>query len=190
MSTQTPFKIIALSGSLRAGSYNTALLHAALELAPAGLDIEIADISDIPFYNGDVQARGFPAPLEALGAKIADADAVLFATPEYNYSVPGVLKNAIDWLSRLNPQPLENKPIGMVGASMGNMGTSRAQYHLRQILVFLNAPAMNRPEVFVGAAHTKFDEAGKLVDGDTRKFFADYLSAFEAWVGKAKALAA
>lgn len=190
MRSTTPLKVLALSGSLRTGSYNTALVRAAQEVAPEGVDITLDDISEIPLYNGDVQAKGIPEPVTALGRRIGDADAVLVATPEYNYSVPGVLKNAIDWVSRLDPQPFAGKPVGIMGASMSGMGSARAQYHLRQVFVYVSAPVMTRPEVFVGLAQKKFDEEGRLTDQDSRDFLAEYLKAFRAWARDAQALAA
>lgn len=174
--------VTALSGSLRQGSYNTALVRAAKALAPSSMRITHADIGEVPIYNGDVQAQGFPASVTNLAEMIRSADGVLIATPEYNYSIPGVLKNAIDWLSRIDNQPFSGKPIALMGASMGGQGTSRAQYHLRQVFVFLDGRVMNRPEVFVGAAHTKFDDAGQLTDEDTRKFVTGYLEAVENWM--------
>ncbi|MEM6498190.1 MAG: NADPH-dependent FMN reductase [Pseudomonadota bacterium] len=173
--------IIAISGSLRRASFNTALLKTCAELAPADMNISLADISAIPLYNGDDQTAGFPASVTALADQIRSADAVLIATPEYNYSIPGVLKNTIDWLSRVENQPFDNKPVGIMGAAMGALGTARSQYHLRQVFVFLNGRLMNRPEVFVGGAHQKFDENGKLTDQQTREFLGSYLTAFEAW---------
>ena len=174
--------VTAISGSLRQGSFNTALVKAAQELAPSGMSITRADIGDIPIYNGDVQDQGFPVSVSSLAENIRSADGVLISTPEYNYSIPGVLKNAIDWLSRIDNQPFSGKPVALMGASMGGQGTSRAQYHLRQVFVFLDGRIMNRPEVFVGAAHTKFDDYGKLADEDTRKFVAGYLEAVLDWV--------
>jgi len=182
-----PLAVLGISGSLREGSYNTAALRAAQELAPEGMAIGIASIADIPFYNADVQALGFPAPVEALGEAIRAADAVLFACPEYNYSVPGVLKNAIDWISRLPNQPFAGKPVGMVGASMGLLGGARAQYHLRQSLVFLNALPINGPEIFIGQAQNRFDAEGRLTDEATRKFIVQHLQALAAWTRRLKA---
>lgn len=177
-------KVIAISGSLRQASFNTGLLRAAQELAPDDMEIEIGDISEIPLYNADEQAMGFPASVQQLSDKIRVADGVLIATPEYNYSIPGGLKNAIDWISRADNQPFNGKPIAIMGASMGNLGTARAQYHLRQIFIFLNGMVLNRPEVFVGAAHEKHDAAGTLTDQSTRDFLADYLKAVRDWVEK------
>ncbi len=176
-----PLHLLAMSGSLRAGSYNTAALKAAQELAGEGVRIEIASIDDIPFYNADVQAKGFPEPVKALGEKIRAADAVLIASPEYNYSVPGVLKNAIDWVSRLENQPFAGKPVGMIGASMSLLGAARAQYHLRQMMVYLDALPINKPEVFIASAHQKFDAGGALTDETTRGFVKALVAALAAW---------
>ena len=142
-----PIKILGISGSLRKGSFNTAALRAAIELAPEGVTIIEADISDIPLYNEDVNAQGRPPSVERFRQQIRDADALLFVTPEYNYSVPGVLKNAIDWASRPPEQPFAGKPAAIMGASPGVIGTARAQYHLRQIAVFLDLKVLNKPEV-------------------------------------------
>ena len=179
-----PLKVLAISGSLRAGSYNTGALRAAQELAPEGMTIEIAPIADLPLYNADVQAKGFPQPVQDLGEKIRQADAVLIASPEYNYSIPGGLKNAIDWISRLPNQPFAGKPIGMIGASMSLLGAARAQYHLRQSFVFLDALPVNKPEVFITLAHQKFDETGALTDEPTRGFIFQLLVSLAAWTHK------
>ena len=172
-------KVLGLSGSLRGGSYNTATLRAAQSLAPEGMQIEIGDISGIPLYSEDAQAVGFPEAVQRLGEAIGEADALIIATPEYNYSIPGALKNAIDWLSRLPNQPFANKPLAIVGASMGGLGTARAQYHLRQVLVFLDVHVMNKPEVMIGAAHQKFDQNGQLTDAGTREFLGTALEALD-----------
>ena len=174
--------VLGISGSLRNGSYNTALLEAAKALAPSDLSFGRGRIDAIPLYNADLQSQGFPDSVLSLGAEIRAADGVLIATPEYNYSIPGVLKNAIDWLSRLESQPFAGKPIALMGASMGAQGTSRAQYHLRQVFVFLDGRVLNRPEVFVGAAHSKFDDSGLLTDPDTRKFLSGYLQTVSEWL--------
>lgn len=164
-----PVHILGLSGSLRQGSFNTGLLRAAAELLPAGATLEIAPWVDLPIYNQDLDGAAAPESARRLRAQILAADAVLFAIPEYNYSVPGGLKNAIDWVSRGKPQPFDGKPAAVMGASMGLLGTARAQYHLRQIGVYLNLQFLNRPEVMVGAAHTKFDAEGRLTDELGRK---------------------
>lgn len=174
-------KFLGISGSLRAASFNTAALRAAIELAPQGVTIEIADIKAIPIYNDDVREAGMPTSVTALQAAITAADAVLIATPEYNYSVPGVLKNAIDWISKTTPQPFQNKPVGIIGASPGAIGTARAQHDLRKSFVFLDAHVLNRPEVMIGAAHTRFDAEGRLTDEATRKFLATMLVALRDW---------
>jgi chromate reductase, NAD(P)H dehydrogenase (quinone) len=180
-------KIFGLSGSLRKGSYNSAALRAAQALAPEGTVIEIAEIGDLPLYNDDVRAAGYPAAVERLRRQIAEADAVLFVTPEYNYSVSGVLKNAIDWASRPPNQPFDGKPVAIMGASGGLFGTARAQYHLRQMLIFLNAFPVNKPEVMIGQAQTKFDEAGNLTDEATREFIRKLLVSLVAWTERLKA---
>lgn len=174
-------KVLAFGGSLRKGSYNHQLLLAAQQLAPADMQIEIADISGVPLYNGDVQEQGFPDAVQQLGQQVAAADAILFATPEYNYSIPGVLKNTIDWLSRLPTAPFNDKPVAIMGASMGGFGTARSQYHLRQVLVFLNMHPLNKPEVFVSAAHDKFSADGELLDETARKSVQQQLAALADW---------
>lgn len=178
----TPLKILGLCGSLRQGSYNQAALRVAQELAPAaGMIIESADISELPLYDEDVRAQGFPAPVERLRKQIREADGLLFVTPEYNYSIPGVLKNAIDWASRPPEQPFADKPAAVMGASPGALGTARAQYHLRQSLVFLNVHVLNAPEVMIASAHERFDAQGRLTHEPTREFMAKLLDALAAW---------
>ncbi len=179
--------ICAISGSLRAGSYNTAALHAAAELAPEGVSLVQASIADIPPYNEDVKAAGFPSAVIRLQQAIASAGAVLIATPEYNYSIPGVLKNAIDWVSRTEPQPFAGKPVAIMGASLGAIGTARAQYDLRKMFVYLDAHPLNKPEVMIGAAHTRFDAEGRLHDEATRKFLASLLTALRDWTRRLQA---
>lgn len=182
MSESATVRVLGIAGSLRQGSYNRAALRAAQELAPQGMQIESFDIAPIPLYNEDVRQNGYPPPVEDFRARIKAADGLLIVTPEYNYSIPGVLKNAIDWASRPPEQPFDGKPVGLMGASMGAMGSGRAQYHLRQCCVFLNALVMNRPEVMIPQAHNKFDASGALTDQPTRDFIAAHLAAFKAWV--------
>lgn len=189
MSDGGTVRILGMSGSLRRGSFNTATLHAARELSPAGMTIEVFDIAPIELYNDDVRQQGYPPPVAELRAKIKAADGVLIVTPEYNYSIPGVLKNAIDWASRPPEQPFDGKPIGLMGASGGGFGTARAQYHLRQVFVFLNGLVMNRPEVMIPAAQNKFDANGTLTDQQTRDFISAHLAAFKAWVLRIKSSA-
>ena len=173
--------VLGFAGSLRQGSYNRMALRAAAELMPAGTTLETYDIAAIPLYNEDVREAGFPPAVQAFRDRIAAADALLIVTPEYNYSVPGVLKNAIDWASRPPSQPFDGKPLAIMGASPGTLGTARAQYHLRQTCVFLNMLPVNRPEVMIAKAHEKFDEGGRLTDAPTRKFVADLMSALAEW---------
>jgi chromate reductase, NAD(P)H dehydrogenase (quinone) len=175
-------QILGICGSLRQASYNRGLLRAAVELAPADARIETADISAIPLYDEDVREKGFPAAVETLRRQVSAADALLIVTPEYNYSMPGVLKNAIDWVSRPPDQPFDGKPMAMMGASMGNGGTMRAQYHLRQTAVFLNMHLLNKPEIFVARAQDKFDAEGKLTDESTRKYVGRLVADLATWV--------
>src|SRR5688572_13679694 len=168
-------KILGISGSLRKASYNTMALRAAQKLVPAGAALETFDIAPIPLYNEDVKAAGFPPSVQDLRNRIAAADALLLVTPEYNYSIPGVFKNAIDWASRPPNQPFNEKPIAIMGASPGMLGSARAQYHLRQCFVFLNGILINKPEVMIAAANTKFNEAGELTDEVARKLIGDLL---------------
>ncbi len=177
--------VIAISGSLRKASYNTALLRAAQGLAPADMAIELAEgIGDYPLYNADVQAQGIPAGVTALAERIKAVDGVLIACPEYNYSIAAPLKNAIDWLSRVTPQPFAGKAVCIVGAGAGMLGTGRAQYHLRQCFVFLDGLVMTKPEVFVAAAHTKFDANGGFNDDMGKTTLKQTLDAFGKWIRK------
>jgi chromate reductase, NAD(P)H dehydrogenase (quinone) len=168
-------KIVALSGSLRKGSFNTMLLRACQELSPGGMTIEIFDLQGIPFYNADVHEAGVPDEVTSFVSAVREADGVLIACPEYNRSVPAVLKNAIDWASKTPPQAFDNKPIAITGASRGSLGTIMANHHLRQIFVYLNGRMVNGPEVLVPLAGTKFDEAGRLVDDATGQALSNML---------------
>jgi chromate reductase len=182
-------KVLGIAGSLRAASYNRALLRAAVELAPDGMMIEIASIDGIPAYNEDVEKMGMPPAVTALREKIAASEALLIVTPEYNHSVPGVLKNAIDWISRGDDQPLDGKPAAIMGASTGMIGTARAQVHLRDLAVAVNMPVLQQPEVLVAKAKDKFDERLELADGPTRRRVRALLEALERWalaLGKSK----
>jgi chromate reductase len=169
--------ILGFAGSLRKGSYNKALLKAAEELLPEEAKLEIFDLEGIPPFNQELESR-MPEKVKEFKAKIRDADAILIATPEHNYSVPGVLKNAIDWASRpYGDNSFEGKPAAIMSASTGMLGGSRAQYHLRQIFVFLDMRAVNRPEVFITFAGQKIDEQGKLTDETSRKLIKQLLEA-------------
>jgi chromate reductase len=173
--------ILGIAGSLRAGSYNRALLRVAGGLLPPGVTMETADISAIPLYNDDARVAHMPEPVEALKRRIDAADAVLIATPEYNYSIPGVLKNVLDWLSKTEHQPFNRKPAAIMGASQGARGTARCQYHLRQVLVCLNALTVNRPEVIVTFAQKKFGAHGNLADAETREQIGKLVHALVDW---------
>lgn len=172
--------ILGLSGSLRAGSYNTLALKAAQKLAPAGISVEIASIAEIPMYNDDVRAQGEPAAVAALKAKVRHADAVLIVTPEYNFSIPGVLKNTLDWMSRPPEPPFTGKVVGMMGASPGPVGTARVQYDLRKVMVFMDAFTVNKPEVFINHCAGKFNAEGQFTDEAGNKFIVDLLLAMQA----------
>jgi len=178
---QDALKVLGISGSLRKGSFNTMALRAAQGLAPAGMTIETAEIGNLPLYNDDIRAAGYPPVVQAFRDKIAAADALLFVTPEYNYSISGVLKNAIDWGSRPPSQPFDGKPVAIMGASGGVLGTARAQYHLRQMCVFLNMLPVNKPEVMIGQAQTRFDAAGNLTDETTRGLVKQLLESLRDW---------
>ena len=184
-----PIKLVAFCGSLRKASFNRMALHAFIERVPAGVTVETIEIGDWPLYDADVQAKGFPAQVTAAQQAMLAADGVVFATPEYNYSVPGVLKNAIDWLSRTTPQPFAAKPIAMFGASGGPVGTARAQYHLRQMMVFLDGRPVNKPEVMIGQVHTKFVD-GKFTDEVGAKLLADLGASLALAVRQSRAAAA
>ncbi len=182
-SAARPLVVCGIAGSLRRASYNRALLRAAQELAPEGVEIRIFDrMADIPLYNGDVEAQGDPEPVQALKSAIREADALLIATPEYNHGVPGVLKNAIDWASRPPPKSvLADKPTALLGASPGVTGTARAQTQLRNAFVFTRTPALLQPEILVYRAHDKFDAEGRLTDAKTREFVALLLRELADW---------
>jgi chromate reductase len=182
MPNPASINVLGISGSLRRDSFNSAALRAAAELSPDGLRIEIFEgLRDIPPYDEDVKQQGFPAATANLRARIKAADALLIVTPEYNYSVPGVLKNAIDWASRPPEQPFDGKPIAIMGASPGALGTARAQYHLRQMFIFLNGMVLNKPEVMIANASQRFDEQGRLTDEKTREFIRGLLVALKDW---------
>jgi len=179
------YTVVGFAGSLRRGSYNRALLRAAVELAPAQLHIETHELDALPLYNGDVEAAGVPQSVEELRAAIRQADALLIATPEYNHGVPGVLKNAIDWLSRPpRGSALNGKVAAVMGASPGMTGTARSQSQLRQAFVFTNTYALLQPEVLVARAHEKFDADGRLIDQGTRDFLATFLQRFAEFIGR------
>jgi len=169
-------KILGIAGSLRKGSFNRLALKAAQGLVPAGASLESLDLPDLPGFNQDLEKTP-PAAVTDMKAKIRAADAILLVTPEYNYSVPGVLKNAIDWCARpYGDSAWKGKPVAIMGASHGVLGTARAQYHLRQTLVFLDMPAVNQPEVMIGGAASKFDASGNLTDDMAKKLIGQLLT--------------
>ena len=176
-----PLTILGIAGSLRKQSFNRSLLRAAQELVPEGARIEIFELDDIPSFNQDDEGNPPPKVVE-LKQRVRSADAILFVTPEYNYSVPGVLKNAIDWASRpYGDSAWTGKPVAVMGASVGTIGTARAQYHLRQMFVFLNMYAVNQPEVMVANAHKHFDDQGKLTDETAKKLTRQLLEELVNW---------
>ena len=170
-----PIRVLAMSGSQRRQSYNAALLRAARDLALPAMTIEIYDLAPIPIYDDDILVAGYPSTVAHLRDRARAADALLIASSEYNRSVPALLKNAIDWASRRPDQPFKDKPIAIMGVSNGALGAAFANYHLRQIFVYLDARVLNGPEVMIGNAKAKFDMAGRLADEPTRTFVADHL---------------
>ena len=179
-----PIRILGIAGSLRRESYNRAALRAAARLAPEGAAVEIFELDGIPGFNQDDEQNP-PAKVVELKRRIRQADAILFVTPEYNYSVPGVLKNAIDWASRpYGDSAWDGKPAAIMGASIGNIGTARAQYHLRQTMVFLNRFALNQPEVMIGNAAERFDAQGNLADETTKDYIRKLLQSLIDWTGR------
>lgn len=184
----TPVRILGIPGSLRKESFNRATLRAATELAPDGATVEVFELDGIPGFNQDDEQNP-PAKVVELKQRIRESDAILFVTPEYNYSVPGVLKNAIDWASRpYGDSAWSGKPVAIMGASVGTMGTARAQYHLRQMFVFLNMFPVNQPEVMIGNAAERFDVTGNLTHDATKEFIRQLLQNLVDWtrrIGKA-----
>jgi chromate reductase len=182
MTIETTFRLLGIPGSLRTGSYNLSLLRAAAEVLPPGVSLEVFALHDIPLYNEDVQSQGDPEPVQDMKRHIMAVDALLIATPEYNYSIPGVLKNALDWASR-PPKTccLRKKPIGIMGASSGESGTMRGQLALRQMFVFTGSLAMVQPELRVPNAGERFDSDGRLIDGELRERLRAYVAALVEW---------
>ena len=164
MSASSRIKLLGISGSLRAQSYNSGALSVVGSVLPEDMEFGVASLSDLPFFNADVEQRGFPAAVESFRSNVAAADALIFAVPEYNFSVPGVLKNALEWLSRPPNPPTNGKPCAVFGASVSPLGTARGQFHFRHICVSLNMIAVNTPHVDIANAKTKFDAQGRLTD--------------------------
>jgi chromate reductase, NAD(P)H dehydrogenase (quinone) len=179
----TTITVAGLVGSLRARSFNRGLLRAAVELAPDGMTIADVPIGELPHYNEELDFDGGPETVKRFRATIQAADAILFVVPEYNYSISGVLKNAIDWASRPTGRgAIVGKPAAVMGAAIGRSGTMRAQLHLRQIFSTLNIVGLNKPEIFVPFAGEKFDETGNLTDEMIRSQIREPLVALQSWV--------
>jgi len=174
--------VVGLCGSLRKESVNHMVLKLAGDSMPAGMELEILDWREVPVFDADVLAKGYPPLVQALRDRVRRADALVIATPEYNFSIPGGLKNLLDWLSRGEDQPLALKPTAILSASPGPLGGARVQYHLRQVLLFVNAMTLVKPEVFIGSSAAKFDASGNCTDETTRKFVAAQMAALEKWV--------
>ena len=180
--------IVAFAGSLRRGSYNRALVRAAVELAPAGMTIEPIESGGLPFYDADVESQVDPPAVAAFKAALLRADGLLIATPEHNSGIPGVLTNAIEWGSRLpGRSPLVGKPVAVMGASPSQVGTARAQLHLRQLLAHTRARVLPPPELLVASAHQRFDAELRLVDETTRRVLGDLLKRFSRWIQRERA---
>ena len=176
-----PVRILGIAGSLRRESFNRAALRAATEVVPEGASIETFELDGIPGFNQD-EEQNPPAKVTELKKRIREADAILIVTPEYNYSIPGVLKNAIDWASRpYGDSAWSGKPAAIMGASVGTIGTARAQYHLRQMMVFLNMFPINQPEVMIGNCSERFDAEGNLTDDATKEFIRQLLKNLVEW---------
>jgi chromate reductase, NAD(P)H dehydrogenase (quinone) len=181
--------VLVICGSLRKGSYNAALARTLPELAPPEMKLKAAPAYDsLPMYNADIQeASGFPPGAEDLAAAIRAADGVIIVSPEYNWTIPGALKNAIDWVSRMKDQPFKEKPVAIQSCSQGPLGGSRMQYHMRMTLTYLSAFIFGTPEVIVANAQSKFDKNLKLTDEQTRKFVSQQLAAFAKFIQRVKA---
>lgn len=183
MESQPSLRVLGICGSLRKKSFNLSTLRACEELAPAGMRLEIARLNGIPMFNqDDWEESGMPAPAEDLRGKIAAADGIVIATPEYNHGVSGCLTNAIDWMSRSEPVPFAGKPIAILSATTSPVGGARVQYELRNHLVPLDAWLLVKPEVFIGRAHTKIDAGGKFTDEATLKAIAGQMTAFRDFI--------
>jgi len=187
---EEPARVVAFAGSLRRRSFNRALIEAAREIAPPALTIESVGIGGLPLYDADLEAQGDPAPVTEFKAALASADGILIATPEYNDGIPGVLTNALDWGSRLpGRSPLAGKPVMVMGASPSQVGTARAQLHLRQVLAHVQARALPPPELLVARAHERFDAELHLTDEGTRRLLADLLRRFVIWIARERSAA-
>ena len=178
------YNFVAIVGSLRKQSYNKMLLGIAQTLLPNNITIEVLSIDDVPLYNADIHEEKVPESVDKLNDAIKAADALIFFTPEYNYSVPGVLKNVIDHVSSSPKKPFDLKPIGIMGVSSSLLGTARAQYHLRQIMVAVNAYVFSKPEVMITEAKKKFNKDGHLTDKTAEKLIGDFMEGFVKFVDR------
>jgi chromate reductase, NAD(P)H dehydrogenase (quinone) len=179
-------RFLGFAGSLRKNSYNRLALKVAQASMPEGAVLDIYDLAPLPLYNDDIREKGYPPEVQDFRDKVAAADGLVMATPEYNYSVSGVLKNAIDWASRPPGPPMTKKPVAIMGATQGLWGTVKAQYHLRQIFVFLDLYPLNKPEVLIAQAQNKFDASGNLTDEMTKKVITEQMGALVAWTRRLK----
>ncbi len=177
-------KVITICGSLRKDSFNRKLANALPALAPAGMSIAPSPSIELPFYNADVQAQGFPKEVTAFADAVRAADGVIIVTPEYNFTIPGCLKNVFDWISRMKDHAFVGKPVAIQSASQGPLGGARMQYDLRKMLLYLDAVALIKPEIFVAMAQTRFDAAGKLTDEPTITILKQQLEAFEKFIAR------
>lgn len=175
-------KILGISGSLRAQSFNTSALRLAGSLMPPGMELEVLDWRHVPPFDADVLASGLPPAVQDIRERLRAADGVLIVTPEYNFSIPGMLKNLIDWISRGTDQPLARKPVAILSVSTGPLGGARVQYDLRKVLLFVDALVLAKPEVFIGSAQQKFDAEGRCIDAPTEKFVGAQMQSFQRWV--------
>ncbi|ADU37997.1 NADPH-dependent FMN reductase [Variovorax paradoxus] len=188
MSATALIRVVGLCGSLRSASYNAMALGLAGDCMPADMTMEVLDWRALPAFDADLLARGMPDAVASLVARIRSADAVLIATPEYNFSVPGMLKNALDWVSRAEDQPFRRKPVAILSAATGPLGGARVQYELRKILLFLDALVLTKPEIFIGHASSKFDPQGRCTDATTRDFVTAQMTAFQQWCIETRAM--
>ena len=189
MTSRHDFQVLGLCGSLRTASLNRAALAMAGELMPAGMRLQFGSFAQLPFYSSDEQDKGWPPGLRELGDAVTQADAVLIACPEYNFSIPGAFKNALDWLSRLPSQPFKNKPVALFGVAPGPVGTARMQYELRRVLHYLEARVLSRPEIFIGNSGTKFNGEGRLIDETALQLIRDQMHALRRLIVRERAAA-
>lgn len=179
-----PTPLVGLCGSVRAASFNHHALRMAGEALPAGLSLEVLPWRHLPLFDADLLEREEPAAVSELKQRIRESAGVVIATPEYNFTLPGGLKNALDWLSRGSDQPFRNKPVAILSAATGPLGGARVQYDLRRVLLFLEAAVLMKPEVFIGMAATKFDAQGRCTDDTTRRLVGDQMLAFQSWIAR------